>query len=104
VITHVISVLIFTLSFSPSLFGQTVNATLLGTITDSSGATVPGAKVTATKTATGWIHQSVTNESSNFTFPDMPPGKYSVTVEATGFKRTTYGTQPVTEKTYDGSN
>jgi hypothetical protein len=92
VITHVISVPTFTLSFSPSLFGQAVNATSRGTITDSRGVTVPGAKVTATETAAGLIHVSVTNESSNFTFPDISPGKCSVTVEATGLKGTTYGT------------
>ena len=37
---------LFILALSPSLFGQAVNATLLGTITDPSGATVPGVKVT----------------------------------------------------------
>jgi len=85
---YIISLLI--LSLSPSLFGQAVNATLLGTITDSTGATVGGAKVTATETATGLIHESVTNESGNYTFPDMPPGKYSVTAEAKGFKKATH--------------
>src|SRR5260370_15142967 len=85
---YIVSVLI--LSLSPSMFGQAVNATLLGTITDSSGATVPGAKVTATETATGLIHESVTNESGNYTFPDMPPGKYSITAEAKGFKKDTH--------------
>ena len=84
----IISLLIF--SLSPSLFGQAVNATLLGIITDSTGATVGGAKVTATETATGLIHESVTNESGNYTFPDMPPGKYSVTAEAKGFKKDTH--------------
>jgi len=83
-----ISILI--LSISPSLFGQAVNATLLGTVTDSTGATVPGAKVTATEVTTGLIHESVTNESGNYTFPDMPPGKYSVTAESKGFKKDTH--------------
>jgi hypothetical protein len=75
------------LSVSPSLFGQAVNATLLGTITDASGAIVAGAKVTATEAATGLIHESVTNESGNFTFPNMEPGTYSLTAEAKGFKK-----------------
>jgi Carboxypeptidase regulatory-like domain len=83
-------ILLLILGLSPSLFGQAVNATLLGTITDSSGATVAGAKVTATETATGLIHESVTNESGNYTFPDMPPGKYSLTAEAKGFKKDTH--------------
>ena len=77
------------LSFSPSLFGQAVTATLLGTITDSSGATVAGAKVTATEVTTGLIHESVTNESGNYTFPNLEPGKYSVTAESKGFKKET---------------
>jgi Carboxypeptidase regulatory-like domain len=85
---YVLSLLI--LSLSPSLFGQAVNATLLGTVTDSTGATVPGAKVTATETATGLIHESVTNDSGNYTFPDVPPGKYSITTEAKGFKKDTH--------------
>ena len=85
---YMLSLLI--LSLSPSLFGQAVNATLLGTITDTTGATVPGAKVTATEAATGLIHESVTNDSGNYTFPDMPPGKYNVTTEAKGFKKDTH--------------
>ena len=72
-----------------SSFGQAVNGTLLGTVTDASGATVAGAKVTATQTSTGLIHQSTSNESGNYTFPDLPPGNYSVTVEGTGFKKAT---------------
>src|ERR1700689_4018220 len=73
--------ILFALSFSHSSFGQAVNATLVGTITDASGATVAGAKITATEVATGLIHESVTNESGNFTFPDMQPGTYSLTAE-----------------------
>ncbi|HEX3968680.1 MAG TPA: carboxypeptidase regulatory-like domain-containing protein [Edaphobacter sp.] len=85
----IVSLLALTLVFSPSLFGQAVTATLLGTITDSSGATVAGAKVTATEVTTGLIHESVTNESGNFTFPNLEPGKYSVTAEGKGFKKET---------------
>ena len=81
--------LLLAISVSPSLFGQAVNGTLLGTISDSTGATVGAAKVTATETTTGLIHESVTNESGNFTFPDMPPGTYSLTAEANGFKKET---------------
>ena len=85
---YIVSLLV--LSLSASLFGQAVNGTLLGTITDPSGATVAGAKVTATEAKTGLIHESVTNESGNFTFPDMPPGIYNITTEATGFKKDTH--------------
>src|ERR1700740_3712873 len=67
--------------------GQAVNATLLGTVTDSSGAAVANVKVTITETNTGINHTSETNESGNYVFPDLPPGTYTVSAEQTGFKR-----------------
>jgi hypothetical protein len=70
-----------------AVYAQAVNATLLGTVTDSSGASVASAKVTATEVTTGVSHPGQTNGSGNYTFPDMPPGAYEVTVEAPGFKK-----------------
>jgi Carboxypeptidase regulatory-like domain len=75
------------LVFSPSGWGQAVTATLLGTITDNTGAAVPGASVTILENATGIPHTSVSNESGNYTFPDLSPGSYSVSAEAKGFKK-----------------
>ena len=69
------------------VWAQAVNGTLLGTITDTSGATVSNAKVTITDEATGVPHTAQTNESGNFTFPNLPPGLYTVTVEMAGFKK-----------------
>src|ERR1017187_3866628 len=77
----------FMLAFSHALLGQAVNGTLLGTVTDATGAAVPNAKVIATDVATGATHPSSTNESGNYTFPDLQPGLYSVTVEVKGFKK-----------------
>src|SRR5674476_1462319 len=70
-------------------YSQAVNATLLGTVTDSSGAVVPNAKVTVTEVNTGVNRSGQTNESGNYTFPDMAPGQYTVTVEVSGFKKET---------------
>ena len=75
------------LGFSQALLGQAVNGTLLGTVSDATGASVAGAKVMASETTTGAIHESSTNESGNYTFPNLQPGKYTVTVEANGFKK-----------------
>jgi Carboxypeptidase regulatory-like domain len=75
------------LGFSQALMGQAVNGTLLGTVIDATGAAVADAKVMATETTTGAIHESSTNESGNYTFPNLQPGKYAVTVEAKGFKK-----------------
>jgi len=72
-----------------TLSAQAVNATLLGTVTDPTGASVPGAKVTATQVATSTPYASTTNQSGNYTIPNLPPGTYSVTIEAKGFKKST---------------
>src|SRR6202795_602334 len=69
------------------VMGQAVNATLLGTVTDSSGAAVANVKVSITETNTGISHTSQSNDSGNYVFPDLPPGTYRVIAEQTGFKR-----------------
>lgn len=71
------------------VFGQAVNGTLLGTLTDSSGAVVANAKVTTTEQSTRVSRVTQSNASGNYVFPDMPPGTYSVVAEATGFKKET---------------
>ncbi|GGA79719.1 hypothetical protein GCM10011507_33660 [Edaphobacter acidisoli] len=77
-------------SLAPSAFGQAVNATLLGTVTDATGAAVAGASITVTHTATSTSYAAITNESGNYTVPNLPPGSYSVTVQAKGFKKDTH--------------
>jgi hypothetical protein len=72
-----------------SAWSQAVNATLLGTVTDASGGVVPNAKVTVNEVNTGNSRTGATNESGNYTFSNQPPGRYSVTVEAPGFKKET---------------
>jgi hypothetical protein len=73
--------------FSALSWSQAVNGTLLGTVSDTSGAVVTKAKVTATLTSTGTTHVTLTNASGNYTFPDMQPGVYSIAAEASGFEK-----------------
>lgn len=68
-------------------YGQAVKASLVGTITDSSGALVPGARVTITETNTGFTRSMQTNESGYYVFSNLDPGVYRVEVEQTGFKK-----------------
>jgi hypothetical protein len=77
------------LALAPALFGQAVNATLLGTVTDSTGAALPRVQVTITLTGQNAVRTSITNESGNFTEPDLPSGTYTVTASAAGFKKET---------------
>lgn len=82
-----VALVLVLLACSAQVMGQAVNATLLGAVSDSSGAAVGNAKVTITETNTGISHTTQTNESGNYVFPDLPPGTYSVTAEQAGFKR-----------------
>jgi hypothetical protein len=75
------------LGFSPPVVGQAVNATLLGTVTDASGAAVADAKVTVTEMKTGVGRSTITNASGNYEFADLPPGQYEVATEKQGFKK-----------------
>src|SRR5690242_5432307 len=75
--------------FSVALYGQGANGSFTGTIRDASGALVPGATVTVTNAATGTAWRTRSNDSGFYTLPTVPPGNYSLTVEAQGFKRVT---------------
>ena len=66
---------------------QAVSATLLGSITDSTGGTVPAAQVVVTETNTGISRSAKTGTAGNYVFADLPPGTYSVSVELTGFRK-----------------
>ena len=68
-----------------SAFAQAVNGTLLGTVSDNSGASVANAHVIVTATDTGVRQETVSNESGNYSLPGLQPGSYTVTVEAQGF-------------------
>ncbi len=69
------------------LIGQDPRGTILGNVTDSSGASVAGAEVRATNNATGVSATGRTNESGRFSFPFQLIGTYTITAELQGFKR-----------------
>jgi hypothetical protein len=72
--------------FASLSFSQAVNGTLLGTITDSTGSSIPNAQVVLRETETGISRTTSTGEAGNYTFANVPAGRYSVTAEVTGFK------------------
>ena len=79
------SYLMLLLSALP-LRGQAVKASLVGTITDSSGAVVPGADITITEVNTNFSRSATTNESGYYVFSNLNPGVYRVEAKLTGFK------------------
>ena len=68
--------------------GQTVNATLRGTITDRTGARVPGVAVVATNVDTGITEKSTTDSLGDYSFPSLKPGNYALRLEKEGFNTT----------------
>jgi hypothetical protein len=66
-------------------YGQTFRGGISGTVTDQSGAVVPGALVTAVETATNTSLKTVSSSAGEFAFTNLPLGDYSVTVSAAGF-------------------
>ena len=68
-------------------FGQGTSASLTGQITDATGAAVTGATVTAKNTGTNLAHTTTSNAVGVYTIAPLPPGNYTLTVEAKGFAR-----------------
>ena len=58
-------------------YSQSVRGTILGTVTDASGAVVRGAKVTAVQTATGLTRTELTNSEGEYSIPQLPVGAYT---------------------------
>src|SRR5580700_6837764 len=72
-----------------TLRAQTSYGSSVGTISDNSGAVVPGAAVTLTNIDTGDRRTATTNAGGDYQFVNLPPGNYKVDVAATGFKHFT---------------
>ena len=73
--------------FLPALWSQDFRASLTGLITDASGAVVSGARVKATHSQTNAATEAVSNESGRYSIAFLIPGRYTVEVEAPGFKK-----------------
>lgn len=80
-----ILVLLLTLVALPAAWAQGANSSITGSVLDRSGASVPGAHVTLTDTATNVQRQTVTNGQGLFSFQALPIGTYSIAVSSHGF-------------------
>ena len=71
------------------MLGQAETGQVAGTVTDASGAILPGAKVTLTDVNTGATRTSTTGQSGSYTFTNLKPSTYDLVIEATNFARFT---------------
>ena len=78
--------LVLVMISAAAALGQTASTQILGLVTDSSGAVIPGATVTATRVDTGDRRSTTSNETGNYIFPLVDSGSYEVSCAAPGFK------------------
>ncbi len=73
--------------FATVAIGQGTSASLTGQVTDTTGAVIPNATVSAKNTDTNLVQTATTNATGVYLISTLPPGRYSLTVQATGFTR-----------------
>ncbi len=80
-----IGTLLLTAGFVCMLFGQAASGTVSGTVTDNTGAIIPGASVTVTNEGTGFTRTVTTNQNGQYVAEFFPIGRIRITAQKTGF-------------------
>ena len=84
------------LALGAPMLAQTNYGSIVGTVTDSTGATIPGAQVTLKNNGTNATQAATAGASGTYTFLNLVPGSYTITVANTGFKSASSGQVDVT--------
>src|SRR5512134_294031 len=79
----------------PSLSGQVLYGSIVGTVTDAQGAVTPGVVLTATNTGTGLKVEAQSDETGSYAFRNLLPGTYDLTATLAGFKEHKQSAIPV---------
>src|SRR5260370_6643939 len=74
------------LALAVPVCAQQTTATLLGTVSDASGASVPGVAVKAVNLATNVTRETVSDDGGAYSLPNLPPGNYRITATKSGFQ------------------
>src|SRR6266568_1080057 len=69
-----------------ALYGQNIRGSIVGNVTDSSGAVVPGTDVTVSNEGTGIPVKAATDAAGTYTVPDLLAGTYKISAAKQGFK------------------
>jgi len=81
---NLIAAILLIACFTPALFGQAFTS-LAGTVTDPTGAIIPGAAITIVNTQTGLKRETATNAEGRYSFMQVLPGTYQLTAKSPGF-------------------
>src|SRR5947209_6540858 len=84
-----LSILLVSALFAAILLGQAFYGSIVGTVSDSSGAALASATIALTNTATGDHRTVVTAQDGSYRFVNLVPGPYRIDIEYSGFKRYT---------------
>ena len=83
----VLTAFLFCLCTAVISAAQTTTGTLVGTVVDDHGGTISGVSVMATERDTHWFGTATTNNSGNYSIPNLPAGIYTLEIQKTGFKK-----------------
>jgi hypothetical protein len=86
-VMYILAVLGLLVCSSRPLAAQAISATMLGTVTDASGAVVPGVAIKVTEVNTGIVRNASTSSAGTYTIPYLAPGNYTVEIVGSGFKK-----------------
>jgi hypothetical protein len=82
-----LQIVLFLFLSALAAFAQTDRGTITGTVSDATGAVIPGATIEARNINTGTVYQAGSSETGNFTLPQLPAGTYEFSAALPGFKR-----------------
>src|SRR5262245_49129306 len=78
---------VYLLLFVHSTFAQTDRGTITGTVSDATGAVIPGVAIEAKNVQTGAVYQAGSSETGNYTLVQLPAGTYELSAVLPGFKK-----------------
>ncbi len=79
--------IVFVLGIAMHAHGQVSSGAILGSVTDSSGALIPGVSITVTHQGTNQTRTAITNESGTYRVEPLQSGVYTISAELSGFKK-----------------
>lgn len=95
----VVAIAVIALALPRPIEAQVLYGSLLGNVTDPSGAAIPGAAVAITQSQTGFTRQAATDQTGGYNLPTIPAGTYTIKVNKAGFKTFERTNVPVTVNT-----